>query len=154
MATIYPLGDRLKVLPLRRPESTRGGILMPETSEERERPKEGIVLAVGVGRCGEYDGAVRYPLECEVGDVVQFGKYAGIVVFDDEVGFDVLLMREDEALGRKRRDELPAEIEGDPRLAATKEAEARAGLAQMRAELLAKDDGVPKDVSGVPILEP
>lgn len=119
---IHPLGDRLKVLPLRPPEKTEGGIIMPETSQVRERPMEGIVLSVGRGRQLETGGVV--PLECEPGDVVQFGRYAGIYVHDDLVGHDILLMREDEALGRKLAEELPRvshgaghqrHVAGDPR---------------------------------------
>ena len=98
-ASIHPLGDRLKVLPLKPAEATQGGILMPEASEGRDRPLEGIVLAVGRGR--EFDNGRLVALECQIGDVVQFGKYAGIFVFDAAVGHDVILMREDEALGRK-----------------------------------------------------
>lgn len=116
MATIYPLGDRLKVLPLRMPETTKGGIVIPDAAEARQRPQHGVVLGAGRGKTLE-SGAV-VPLECEPGDVVAFGKYAGIVVFDELVGFDVLLMREDEALGRQRRDELPVVLAGDPRLEA------------------------------------
>jgi len=59
------------------------------------------VLATGRGRLLD-NGAVM-TLECEPGDVVQFGKYAGIYVFDSSIGQDVILMREDEALGRKLR---------------------------------------------------
>jgi co-chaperonin GroES (HSP10) len=72
---------------------------MPEASDARERPLEGIVLDVGRGRLT--DDGIIIALECETGDVVQFGKYAGIYVFDASIGQDVLLMREDEALGRK-----------------------------------------------------
>ena len=110
-ATIYPLGDRLKILPLRPRELTAGGIVRPEMV--RDVPLEGLVLAVGRGRLLA-DGTVQ-PLECEVGDVVSFGKYAGIHIEDAGVGHDVILMREDEALGRRKRDELGADIEGDPR---------------------------------------
>lgn len=114
MATIYPLGDRLKVLALLAPDVTKGGIVIPDAAEVRQRPQHGVVLEVGRGRTLE-SGAV-VPLECEPGDVVAFGKYAGIVVFDAELGLDVLLMREDEALGRQKRGELPAALPGDPRL--------------------------------------
>lgn len=121
---ILPLGDRLKVLPLVPRATTRNGILMPEATAERERPMEGVVLALGRGRALE-SGAV-VPLECQLGDVVQFGKYAGIHVFDEAVGHDVLLMREDEALGRKlvssvnrvHHDDYPTlHVAGDPRCA-------------------------------------
>lgn len=113
MATIYPLGDRLKVLALLAPDTTRGGIVIPDAAEVRQRPQHGVVLEVGRGKTLETGAVV--PLECEPGDVVAFGKYAGIIVFDEAIGHDVLLMREDEALGRQKRDELPATLPGDPR---------------------------------------
>lgn len=119
---IRPLGDRLKVLPLVPREKTAGGIVMPEASDARDRPMEGVVLAVGRGRL--LDSGALVPLECQTGDVVQFGKFAGIHVFDEQVGYDVLLMREDEALGRKLRGDLDMtrhgtldsyHVPGDPR---------------------------------------
>jgi len=122
MATVYPLGDRLKVLPLTPAEATPSGIVIPEASESRDRPLEGIVLALGRGR--ERDNGVLLPLECRVGDVVQFGKYAGIYIWDSEVGHDVILMREDEALGRSLAGDIARimhtgyplpHIPGDPR---------------------------------------
>lgn len=114
MATIYPLGDRIKVLPLKASETFAGSKLVaPETSEHRDKPKEGVVLEIGRGR--QLDNGMLVPLECEPGDVVQFSKYAGVVVFDEQVGFDVLLMREEEALGRKKRYDLPDVLPGDPR---------------------------------------
>jgi chaperonin GroES len=97
-AVIHPLGDRLKVLPLVPAEATSGGIVMPETTEARDRPLEGLVLAVGRG--ADDVRGVTLPLECEVGDIVVFGRYAGIYIHDRVIEQDVLLMREDEALGR------------------------------------------------------
>jgi len=121
-ATVYPLGDRLKVLPLRPAEATAAGIVMPETSDVRERPLAGIVLAVGRGR--ETDNGYVVELECEEGDVVHFGRYAGIYVYDESIEQDVILMREDEALGRQRFQDLELvnhdgyaarHVPGDPR---------------------------------------
>lgn len=123
-AMVFPLGDRLKVLPLKPAEATAAGIVMPEASEQRDRPLAGIVLAVGRGRRTET--GVLIELECEEGDVVHFGRYAGIYVFDEVIGQDVLLMREDEALGRQHADDLERvthdgytarHIPGDPRCA-------------------------------------
>lgn len=110
------------MLPLVPKETTAGGVIMPERTAERDRPMEGIVLAVGRGR--PLDSGAIIPLECESGDVVQFGKFAGIVVFDEVVGYDVLLLREDEALGRKQKLSLVnheghdhPHVPGDPRCA-------------------------------------
>jgi len=121
-ATVYPLGDRLKVLPLRPAEATAAGIVMPETSDARDRPLAGIVLAVGRGQ--RTDNGYLIELECEEGDVVHFGKYAGIYIHDDSIGQDVILMREDEALGRSMAQDLELvmhdgynvrHVPGDPR---------------------------------------
>lgn len=139
MAEIHPFGDRLKVLPLRPAAMTKGGILMPQMTEERERPKEGLVLKVGRGRILETGAVVA--LESNVGDVVQFGKYAGVVVFDEEIGHDVLLMREDEALGRKLAKDVGTEVAGDPRLADTQDEEAASRLAELRKELVEASAG-------------
>jgi chaperonin GroES len=111
MATIYPLGDRIKVLPLLAEGVTKGGIVIPDAAQER--PLEGIVLAVGRGTLLD-DGRVM-PIELEVGDVVQYSKYAGIHVPDEDLALDVVLMRVEECLGRKLRADLPSPIPGDPR---------------------------------------
>jgi chaperonin GroES len=89
-----PLADQILVRPLIPADRSAGGIVLAETN--RERPQQGVVLAVGPG---EYlDRAFR---ECQVhtGDLVSFGKYAGIdFELDGEI---VLLMRDREALARK-----------------------------------------------------
>ena len=61
-AELLPLGDRLKVLPLRPPQATKSGILMPESSQARDKPLSGLVLAIGRGRTLETGAIV--PLEC------------------------------------------------------------------------------------------
>src|SRR5262245_28718251 len=134
-ATILPLGDRLKVLPLRPPEATPSGILIPEVSAERERPLSGLVLAGGRGTT---QGGVLAPLECLPGDVVYFGKYAGIYVFDAEIGQDVMLMREAEALGRQKEGDIALvehdghhglHVPGDPRCEQCRAGRRLAGVA-------------------------
>jgi len=121
-AVVYPLGDRLKVLPLKPAETTESGIVIPEVSERRDRPMAGIVLAVGRGR--ETMAGLTVELECEEGDIVHFGRFAGIYVYDESVGQDVLLMREDEALGRQLANDIELvlhegyhvrHVPGDPR---------------------------------------
>jgi co-chaperonin GroES (HSP10) len=123
MTELEPIGDRIKVLPLRPPSKTAGGILLPATSEARERPQLGLVLACG--------GAVT---EINARDVVAFGRYAGVAVTDGEQ--DVLLMRESEVLGIKPHYKLAEEedewvghggdephLVGDPRCPACRDAD-------------------------------
>lgn len=75
-APILPLNDRIVVRPLTEEESgTRSpsGIIIPETVS-KEKPEQGIVVAVGPGRYDE-DGVRRIPLSVTVGDRVIFSKY-------------------------------------------------------------------------------
>ncbi len=69
-----PLGDRVLVEPITEPtsEKTKSGIYIPE-SIQKEKPQEGIVIAVGEGR---YDDGERIPMQVKVGDKVIFSKYA------------------------------------------------------------------------------
>lgn len=71
---LTPLGDRVIVEPIEHEERTPGGIILPETA--KEKPQEGKVLAVGLGRWDEH-GKKRVPLEVKPGDRVIFSKYAG-----------------------------------------------------------------------------
>lgn len=87
-----PLGDRVLVKPATREESTKSGILLPDTSTER--PQEGTVVAVGSGTRLD-SGEVR-PLDLKEGQRVLFAKYSGteIKVGDDEY----LFLRENDVL--------------------------------------------------------
>src|SRR3954451_15459704 len=71
--TLRPLGDRVVVRPAAREETTRSGIVLPDTSTER--PQRGAILAVGPGRVS--DEGKQLPMEVKVGDTVLFAKYAG-----------------------------------------------------------------------------
>jgi chaperonin GroES len=74
MATnIRPLHDRVIVRRIPEGEQERGGILIPDTAQER--PQEGEVVAVGEGKY-RTDGA-RQSLDVRAGDRVLFGKYSG-----------------------------------------------------------------------------
>lgn len=74
MATNFkPLNDRVIVEPLEQEEKTAAGIYVPETA--KEKPQEGMVLAVGPGRL--LDSGERAPMEVHEGDRVLFAKYAG-----------------------------------------------------------------------------
>ncbi len=70
---IQPLGDRVLVEPVEQEEVTAGGIVLPETA--KEKPQEGLVLAVGPGRV--LDNGERAPMDVKANDRVLFSKYAG-----------------------------------------------------------------------------
>jgi chaperonin GroES len=72
-AKLKPLGDRVVVKPSEREETTRSGIVLPDTA--KEKPQRGQILAAGEGRRDE-DGD-RIPMDVKVGDEVLFAKYAG-----------------------------------------------------------------------------
>lgn len=90
---IRPLQDRVVVRRLAQEEKTKGGIIIPETS--KEKPQEGIVLAVGSGYATN-DGSVR-PLEVKEGDRVLFGKWGGVTEVKVD-GEDLLVMKEDDII--------------------------------------------------------
>jgi chaperonin GroES len=94
MATKFtPLHDRVVLRRVAEAETTRGGIIIPDTA--KDKPQEGEVIAVGKGKISE-EGKVR-PLDVKEGDRVLFGKYAGTEIKID--GEDFLIMREEEILG-------------------------------------------------------
>lgn len=73
---IKPLGDRVVVRPLTEEEMgtvSASGIIIPDTAK-KEKPEQGIVLAVGPGKWDE-DGEKRIPMELKEGDRVVFSKY-------------------------------------------------------------------------------
>ena len=88
-----PLHDRLLVKRLEEEEKTKGGIIIPDSANEK--PMEGKVIAAGKGKKLE-DGKVS-ALDVKVGDKVLFSKYAGTDIKMD--GEDYLIMREDDILG-------------------------------------------------------
>jgi chaperonin GroES len=90
---LRPLQDRIIVKRVEEETVTAGGIFIPETA--KEKPMQGVIIAVGKGKVGE-DGKVR-PLDVKAGDKVLFGKYAGTEIKLD--GQDFLIMREDDILG-------------------------------------------------------
>ena len=90
---IRPLNDRILVKRLEEEETTKGGIIIPDSA--KEKPMEGEVIAVGKGKKTE-DGKVL-TLDVKAGDKVLFSKYAGTEVTID--GVEHLIMREDDILG-------------------------------------------------------
>lgn len=90
---IRPLHDRILVKRVKEEETTKGGIIIPDTA--KEKPIEAKVVAVGNGRLLD-SGEVR-PLAVKAGDLVLFGKYGGTEVKID--GEEHLILREDDILG-------------------------------------------------------
>lgn len=86
---IKPLADRVVVKPSEAEETTKGGIILPDTA--KEKPIEGTVVAVGPGKSSESDGK-NIPMTVKVGDKVLYGKYSGTEVSIE--GTDYLIMRE------------------------------------------------------------
>jgi len=92
MAKIRPLGDRVVVKPDSREETTRGGIIIPDTA--KEKPQQGTVTAVGNGRL--LDNGRRSVMELHEGDHVLFARYGGTeIILDDEI---YLVLRENDIL--------------------------------------------------------
>jgi chaperonin GroES len=78
---LKPLGDRLLVKPTPREETTKSGIVLPDTA--KERPQEGTILAAGPGRI--LDDGTREAMDVAVGQKILFQKYAGTEFkLDDE----------------------------------------------------------------------
>jgi chaperonin GroES len=71
---LQPLGDRLIVEALEEEQTTVGGIVLPDTAQEK--PQRGTVLAVGPGARNQETGD-RIPLDVAEGDVVVYSKYGG-----------------------------------------------------------------------------
>ena len=93
MATkIRPLHDRILVKRQEEQETMLGGIIIPDTA--KEKPQEGKVVAVGLGKVG--DDGKRIALDVKAGDRILFGKYSGSEVkIDDD---DYLILREEDVL--------------------------------------------------------
>lgn len=94
MKAIKPLGNRLLV---RRSEmkTTKGGILLPDTA--KEKPKEGVVLAVGPGK--RNDSGKIESMTVQPGNKILFSSYAGTEVKGLPGEEELLIMSEDEVLG-------------------------------------------------------
>ncbi|MDH3654572.1 MAG: co-chaperone GroES [Myxococcales bacterium] len=90
---IRPLHDRILVKRVKEEETTKGGIIIPDTA--KEKPIEAKVVAVGTGRILD-SGEIR-PLAVKKGELVLFGKYGGTEVKID--GEEHLILREDDILG-------------------------------------------------------
>ena len=88
-----PLGDRVVVRRVKEDQKTAGGIIIPDTVQEK--PQEGEVVAVGPGALD--DNGKRVAPEVKVGDFVLFGKWSGTEVKVD--GNELLIMKESDIMG-------------------------------------------------------
>ena len=88
-----PLHDRVLVRRVQQEEKTAGGIIIPDTAQEK--PMEGNIVSVGTGHKDE-DGKVT-PLDVKAGDHILFGKWSGTEVKID--GEDLIIMKESDILG-------------------------------------------------------
>ncbi|HKR19580.1 MAG TPA: co-chaperone GroES [Stellaceae bacterium] len=88
-----PLHDRVVVRRLKQEEKTAGGIIIPDTAQEK--PQEGEVVAVGPGARDD-DGKLHAP-EVKAGDRVLFGKWSGTEIKLD--GNELLVMKESDLMG-------------------------------------------------------
>ncbi len=80
---LKPIADRVIVRPAAAEETTKGGIIIPDTA--KEKPQRGEIVAVGIGKKDE-------PMTVKPGDKVLYGKYAGTEISID--GEEYLMMRE------------------------------------------------------------
>jgi chaperonin GroES len=90
--TVRPLHDRLVARPLEEAEQQSGGIVIPDTAEEK--PYQGRVIAGGFGKANKR--GKRLPLDIKRGDLIPFAKYTSPDVKID--GEELLIVPEDEAL--------------------------------------------------------
>jgi len=91
--TFRPLHDRVVVRRTDGEDKTRGGIIIPDTA--KERPSEGVIIAVGPGSRDESGTLV--PPDVKSGDRILFGKWSGTEVKLD--GDDLLIMKEADIMG-------------------------------------------------------
>jgi chaperonin GroES len=93
MAKFTPLHDRILVRRIEEGETTRGGIIIPDSA--KEKPQEGEVIAVGPG--GRDASGKLIPIDVKTGDRVLFGKWSGTEVKLD--GEELLIMKESDIMG-------------------------------------------------------
>jgi len=92
MANIRPLSDHVLIEVIKEEEKTKFGILLPDTIE-KEKPEQGRVVAVGVGK--NVSGKL-VPMEIKVGDIIIFSKYGPHEIKVE--GKDYLMAKEDDIL--------------------------------------------------------
>ena len=88
-----PLHDRVVVRRIAADEKTKGGIIIPDTAQEK--PSQGEIIAVGPG--GRDEAGKLIPIDLKTGDFVLFGKWSGTEVKID--GEELLIMKESDVMG-------------------------------------------------------
>ncbi|MGE0676037.1 co-chaperone GroES [Pseudolabrys sp.] len=88
-----PLHDRVVVRRIDAEQKTKGGIIIPDTAQEK--PSQGEIVAVGPG--GRDEAGKLIPIDLKAGDKVLFGKWSGTEVKID--GEDLLIMKESDIMG-------------------------------------------------------
>ena len=88
-----PLHDRVVVERIDAEQKTSGGIIIPDTAQEK--PSQGEIVAVGPG--GRDEAGKLIPIDLKVGDTILFGKWSGTEVKID--GQDLLIMKESDVMG-------------------------------------------------------
>jgi chaperonin GroES len=88
-----PLHDRIVVRRITAEEKTKGGIIIPDTAQEK--PSQGQIIAVGPG--GRDENGKLIPIDLRTGDKVLFGKWSGTEVKLD--GEELLIMKESDIMG-------------------------------------------------------
>jgi chaperonin GroES len=89
---VKPLQDRVLIKRVEEEAKTKGGIIIPDSA--KEKPQEGLVVAVGPGKVT--DNGTRVTPEVKAGDRILFGKYSGTEIKVD--GVEHLILREDDIL--------------------------------------------------------
>jgi chaperonin GroES len=90
---IRPLYDRIVVKRIDEKETTRHGIIIPDSAQEK--PQEGEIIAAGHGK--RLDNGTLVKLDVKAGDRILFGKYSGTETKVE--GTEYLIMREEDVLG-------------------------------------------------------
>ena len=88
-----PLHDRVVVKRVEEDTKTKGGIIIPETAQEK--PMQGKIIAVGPG--GRDEAGKLIPIDLKMGDTILFGKWSGTEVKID--GEELLIMKESDVMG-------------------------------------------------------
>lgn len=90
---IIPISDHVLIEPIKGEETSKGGILLPQTAE-KERPEQGKIIAVGPGKKDETGKII--PMEVKPGDMVLFTKYGpNEIKIDDQ---EYLIAKEEDIL--------------------------------------------------------
>lgn len=88
MEKLFPVNDRIVVLPKEAETVSKGGIALPDTVRDKEKPSRGTVIAVGPGRIG--DDREHIPVRISVGAQVFHARYAGAEIELNDVTYRVL----------------------------------------------------------------